>query len=264
MVSEAVRRALAEAPAHEVMAWVAQTFKERAALSCSFGGPGGIVLAHMAAQLEPKIPILFLDTGFLFPQTHALKERVEREWGLNVLTARPRLSPEEQQEQYGPALWTRDPDLCCRLRKVEPMKALLRSFDCWVSSIRRDQSSTRAGAELIETHVLDDGREIIKVNPLIHWTRRDVWAYIAEHNLPYNTLLDEGYTSLGCVQCTRRAAAEGDERAGRWPGTPKTECGLHTFTRLRMETSPRSEGSRANSPATQGIPGSGAKSKGGG
>lgn len=242
MVSEAERRALSRAPAHEVMAWVAQTFKERAGLSCSFGGPGGVVLAHMAAQLEPKIPILFIDTDFLFPQTHALKERVEREWGLKVLTARSRLSPREQEEQYGPSLWARDPDLCCHLRKVEPMKELLQRFDCWVSAIRRDQSSTRADAELIETHVLDDGREIVKVNPLIHWTRRDVWAYIAEHDVPYNALLDDGYSSLGCVQCTRRSAGGGDERAGRWPGTGKTECGLHTFTRMRMESGQRSKG----------------------
>ena len=166
MVSEETRRELAQASAVDVMAWVAATFGERAGLSCSFGGPGGIVLAHMAAHCEPRIPLLFIDTDFLFPETYALKAHLEQAWGLTVRTGRPRLTPEEQELAHGPALWARDPDLCCHLRKVEPMKELLADLDCWVTALRRDQSRSRAQVQLLEVHTLDDGREILKVNPL--------------------------------------------------------------------------------------------------
>ncbi len=214
----------------EVMQWVAERFGNRAGLSCSFGGPGGMILAHMASLCEPKIPVLFIDTDFLFPETYTLMKEVKRDWGLVVRTRRAALSPQEQSERHGPRLWERQPDLCCHLRKVEPMKALLQGVDCWVTGLRRDQSATRANTQLLEAHTLEDGREILKVNPLVAWTRKDVWAYIHEHHVPYNRLLDEGFTSLGCTHCTARATGT-DERAGRWKGSAKTECGLHTFTR---------------------------------
>ncbi len=212
-----------------LLRWGADTFSGRVAISCSFGGPGGIVLIHMAHRLGLSIPVLFIDTGYLFPETYRLKEEVERAFSLPVRTVAPRLSPEEQAEQYGPRLWERDPDLCCSLRKVEPMAKALEGLDCWITSLRRDQSPTRASVEPVELHRLGSGREIVKLNPLAYWTRKDVWRYAAEHRLPYNPLLDQGSLSLGCVQCTARAG-DGGERAGRWPGRAKTECGLHTFT----------------------------------
>lgn len=217
------------APPQTVLRWVWERFGARSGISCSFGGPGGVVLASMAARERLPIPILFIDTDFLFPETYAMKERLEREWGLTVRTGRAALSPEAQEEAYGPALWSREPDLCCRIRKVEPMASLLQEIDCWVTALRRDQSPTRRTTRLIETHRLGDGRMILKVNPLFDWSRKQLWQYVHEHQLPYNPLLDEGYGSLGCIHCTARTEG-GDERAGRWVGRDKTECGLHTFT----------------------------------
>lgn len=214
------------------LAWVYETYGDSAAISCSFGGPGGLVLLHMAYSEGLQIPVLFVDTGFLFPETYALKERLEREWSLKIRTATSPLTPEEQAERFGQSLWSTDPDRCCALRKVEPMARLLEGIDCWVTALRRDQSLTRAHMERFEVHVTEAGTTILKVNPLIDWTRSDVWAYILKHDVPYNPLLDHGYQSLGCTHCTSRSAG-GDERSGRWPGTPKTECGLHTFTHRR-------------------------------
>ena len=216
----------------EVLRWVWEAYGESAGLSCSFGGPGGLVLAHMAYTAGMRFPILFVDTGFLFPETYALKERLEKEWGLIVRTARPDLSPEEQARLYGDRLWAVDPDQCCSLRKVEPMAKLLEGIDCWLTALRRDQSQTRSQMKRFEVHVTESGTTILKVNPLIDWTRADVWAYVVRHGVPYNPLLDQGYTSLGCIHCTTRASGD-DERSGRWVGHAKTECGLHTFTRTR-------------------------------
>lgn len=223
---------LSSAPAEEWLQWAASRFAPRAGISCSFGGPGGIVLAHMTYRLGLALPLLFVDTEFLFAETYRLKKTLETTWGLEVRTARPSLSPTEQARAFGDRLWEKDPDRCCRLRKVEPMQELLSDIDCWITALRRDQSASRAQVEYVEVHVLADGREIVKLNPLCRWTRRDVWDYIIRHRLPYNPLLDQGYKSLGCTHCT--VPAEGaDERAGRWQGHAKTECGLHTFTQRR-------------------------------
>lgn len=220
---------LSSATPEQLLAWAVESFSPRVGISCSFGGPGGIVLAHMASLLDRPIPLLFVDTDFLFPETYRLKETLQDEWGLVVKTARPRLSKEEQAAVHGDRLWERDPDLCCELRKVQPIKELLEDLDCWITSIRRDQSPSRANVEVFELHTLADGREILKLTPLCHWTRQDVWKYVTEHRLPYNPLLDQGYKSLGCTHCTA-PVEDGDERAGRWKGRAKTECGLHTFT----------------------------------
>lgn len=223
-------RELSEAPPERILQWVGENFGKRAGISCSFGGPGGVVLAHMASQFAPESKILFVDTGFLFPETYALRDRLEAEWGLRVVTAEPDLSPSKQEELYGPRLWERDPGLCCHLRKVEPMAKLLAQVDCWVTALRRDQSPTRAGVRRFELHEVSPLHSVLKVNPLADWSGADVWNYVHERGLPYNPLLDDGYPSLGCIYCTARADGP-DERAGRWKGTSKTECGLHTFTR---------------------------------
>jgi len=225
---------LAGAPAEEILGWAADTFGSRAAISCSFGGPGGIVLAHMAHQWGLRLPLIFIDTGFLFPETYQLKEELESRWGLLVRTVHPSLSPDEQASRYGDRLWERDPDRCCFLRKVQPMAKVLEGLDCWITPLRRDQGPSRASVEPIELHRLASGRALLKLNPLAHWTRQRLWNYVARHKLPYNPLLDRGFKSIGCVQCT--APAYGDnERAGRWQGHAKSECGLHTFTQVVSE-----------------------------
>lgn len=228
-VAQDAQRRFASAAPEELLAWAAATFAPRVALSCSFGGPGGIVLAHMVHRLDLPIPLVFIDTGFLFPETYKLKEHVEKTLSVACITVAPALSPDEQAARYGDRLWERDPDQCCHLRKVEPMARILETVDCWITALRRDQSPTRAHIEPVELHRLNGGRAILKLNPLAHWTRQEVWKYVSEHGLPYNPLLDDGYKSIGCVQCTARAT--GDERSGRWKGHDKTECGLHTFTR---------------------------------
>lgn len=227
---EEAEQTLTDAGPERILEWIDRNFGERAGVSCSFGGPGGIVLAHLATRWAPRSKILFIDTGFLFPETYALRERLESEWKLHILTGEPALTPARQEEIYGPKLWERDPDLCCRLRKVEPMARLLKAVDCWVTALRRDQSATRAGIRRFELHQVRPDQAVLKVNPLAGWSRADVWNYVYQHKLPYNPLLDQGYASLGCIHCTAPAQSD-DERAGRWQGKNKTECGLHTFTR---------------------------------
>lgn len=223
-------QALDSAPPEELLRWTVDTFGPRAGLTCSFGG-GGLVLAHLAARVAPELPVIFIDTDFLFPETVALKDEFVRRYGLNLVELHPQQTPEEQAAAHGDRLWERDPDLCCALRKVEPMERALQGLDAWITGLRQDQSDARAGVAPLEYHALPGGRPLLKVLPLARWTRAQVWSYILEQGVPYNPLLDQGYKSLGCTHCTRPVAAGEDERAGRWSGRGKTECGLHTFTR---------------------------------
>lgn len=218
---------LSGAPAAATLAWVVETFPGKAALTVSFGG-GGVVLAHLISRIDRTVPVLFLDTRFHFPETYAFKQRVVEQYGLNLVELTPLTDP-------GP-LYQTDPDRCCAIRKVEPLERALVGFDAWISAVRQDQSDSRAATELVEYHEIG-GRPIVKVFPLAHWSRADVWRYIRENGVPYHPLLDQGYTSIGCWPCTRPTAPGEAERAGRWSGTGKTECGLHTFTVKREEMS---------------------------
>lgn len=203
-----------------ILAWAATAFRGRVALSVSFGGPG-IVLAHMLARVDRTVPIVFIDTGMLFPETYELRRELAARWELNVIDTRPAFDP-------GP-LYETDPDRCCAIRKVEPMQRVLDDVDAWISALRRDQGPTRARIEVVEHHEAD-GRPLVKLHPLAYWDRAKVWRYIVDHGIPYNPLLDRGYASIGCWPCTRATRPGEDERAGRWSGTGKIECGLHTFT----------------------------------
>lgn len=200
--------------------WTIETFPGKSALTVSFGG-GGVVLAHLIARIDRTVPVLFLDTRFHFPETYAFKQRFVEQYGLNLVELEPLTEP-------GP-LYQTDPDRCCFIRKVEPLERAIVGYDAWISAVRQDQSASRAATELLEYHEVA-GRPIMKVFPLAHWTRGDVWRYIREQNVPYHPLLDQGYSSIGCWPCTRPTAPGEDERAGRWSGSGKTECGLHTFT----------------------------------
>jgi phosphoadenosine phosphosulfate reductase len=202
------------------LAQVVAAYPRRVALTASFSG-GGVVLAHMLSRIAPQVPILFLDTGFHFPETIAFKNRFVARYGLTVVELHPASDP-------GP-LYQTDPDRCCAIRKVEPLHRALAGFDAWITALRRDQSDTRRSVEVLEHHEID-GRTILKVMPLAYWSRNDVRRYLAAHEVPYHPLLDQGYTSIGCWPCTRPTAPGESERAGRWSGSGKTECGLHTFT----------------------------------
>lgn len=210
--------------AEDLLDWAARRFGQQIVLTCSFGGASGMVLLDMVANIGLGTPVIFLDTGLLFPETYALAEAAARRYGVAIERQTPAVSLDEQELREGPQLYSRDPDRCCGIRKVTPLADALRPYRAWISGIRRDQSSTRASTELVQWSARHG---LIKVNPLAHWTERDVWRYIHSHNVPYNPLLDQGYPSLGCAPCTRPANADGDLRAGRWAGFAKTECGIH-------------------------------------
>ena len=207
--------------AEALVRFVLRAYPGRVALSASFGG-GGVVLAHMLSRIDIRVPVLFLDTGFHFPETIAFKNRFAQRYGLQVvdLLAAPGAAPD--------TLYRTDPDRCCQLRKVEPMRRALAGFDVWITALRRDQSETRRSIEEIEHHQID-GRIILKVMPLARWGRGDVAAYLRANDVSSHPLLEQGYTSIGCWPCTRPTVAGEAERAGRWSGTGKTECGLHAL-----------------------------------
>jgi phosphoadenosine phosphosulfate reductase len=165
-----------------------------------------------------------LDTEFLFPETYNVMDKVERKYGVTIERVFPLTSPEEQERVQGPALWQRNPDQCCDLRKVEPLRRKLGDLRAWITSIRRDQTAARAHAGKIEW---DEKFSLVKINPIADWTSKQVWQYIREHDVPFNPLHDQGYPSIGCTHCTRAVRPGEDPRAGRWSGSSKTECGLH-------------------------------------
>lgn len=207
-----------------LLRWVDDSFGPDVALSCSFGGASGLVLVEMAVRLGLRAEIFYADTDLLFPETYALVELVARRFGIAPVGYRSRLSLTEQAARHGDALWQRDPDRCCSLRKVEPTERALSGKRAWINGIRRDQGATRHATPLVEW---DPAFGLVKVNPLATWTEDDVWSYLRARDIPYNPLLDHGYRSIGCWPCTRAVGPGEDPRAGRWSGFAKTECGLH-------------------------------------
>lgn len=207
----------------EILQWGLATFWPDIALATSFG-PTGIVLMHLIQQIRPEITIFYLDTGLLFPETYALRDELTVRLKLQFTPVLPHLSLEEQTAQYGLDLWSCQPNLCCYLRKVEPLHSFLAARRAWITGIRRDQTALRASAEPVEW---DDANGLIKLNPLAGWSTTQVWAYINAHNLPFNALHRQNYPSIGCWPCTQPVAPGQDARAGRWPGWDKSECGIH-------------------------------------
>jgi phosphoadenosine phosphosulfate reductase len=207
----------------DVLRWAFANFGQRVAMASGFGAEG-VALIDITARVQPDFRVFTLDTDFLFPATYALIQRIEKRYGIEVERIKSALTPEDQEQLHGPALWSRDPDRCCTLRKVEPLRRKLSQLSAWVTSIRRDQTSVRANARKIEW---DSKFHLVKVNPLADWTSDQVWRYIREHNVPYNPLHDRNYPSIGCTHCTRAVEPGEDSRAGRWSGLGKTECGLH-------------------------------------
>jgi phosphoadenosine phosphosulfate reductase len=207
----------------EIVRWTIDTFGDGAAVGASFGGASGMAILHMAASIKPGIHVFVIDTGYLFEETHETRRRATAHLGLaNVEVFRPALSHEEQAEAYGSALWMREPDRCCDIRKVEPNRRALEGRTAWLSGLRRDQSDGRANVPIVSWN---RKFEVVKVNPLANWDEKRVWAYLFEHNMPYNPLLDRGFASIGCYNCTVPGVRG---RAGRWAGFDKDECGLHT------------------------------------
>ena len=213
--------------AQEVLRWAFSTYKPEIAVASAFGAEG-IVLIDMAARICPDLRIFTLDTSFLFPETYQLAAQIEQRYKVSIEWVYPALTPEQQDVTYGPNLWSRDPDQCCTIRKVNPLRQKIEELNAWITAIRRDQTDARAGASKIEW---DQRFGLAKINPLADWTSDQVWKYIHERQIPYNPLHDQHYPSIGCTHCTRSIAAQENPRSGRWSGTRKTECGLHERNR---------------------------------
>ena len=205
----------------EILRWVDRTF-ERWAVAASMADT---VLAHLAGRVRPGVDVLFLDTGYHFAETLGTRDAVAATYAVNVRTLLPLLTVEEQAAAHGPDLWSRDPDACCAIRKVEPLERGLSEYDAWVTGMRREDAPTRSDIDVVGWDVR---RDKVKLNPLAAWTQDDVDRYAEEHGVLLNPLRQLGYTSIGCEPCTRPVAPGEDPRAGRWSGTGKTECGLHT------------------------------------
>ncbi len=214
----------------EIIAWSLERFAEQnVVITTSFGMEGCALIDMYAAPGKP-LTVIYLDTMFFFPESHKLREiMIERYPHLNFVNRGTTLTPEQQAAEYGEELWKSNPDICCRLRKVEPMREAMKGVDVWVTGLRRSQSPSRAHLQIIEW---DWSFQVLKVNPLANWERQDIWKYVQEHKVPYNELHEKGYPSVGCTHCTK--PVEGYRigeytRAGRWNGTSKTECGLHGY-----------------------------------
>lgn len=223
------------APPEQILRWALQdSGLEKVAVASAFQREG-TCLIHMAAQIRPDVPILFLETGFHFAETLAFKEKLTEEMGLNVVDLTGDHTVDSQAEAYGPRLYERDPSLCCELNKVIPFNRALRGFDAWVTGMRRDSSWTRRDTPILLQYELEPGKTLLRVNPIANWTKRDAWAYQKEHQIPHNPLYDLGYASIGCAPCTRIVFPGEDERAGRWSGTGKIECGIQSPEAERSE-----------------------------
>ncbi|MFK4108431.1 phosphoadenylyl-sulfate reductase [Streptomyces sp. NPDC002176] len=220
-LAERAGRELEDAPALEVLRWAVDTFGERFCVTSSMEDA---VVAHLASRVRPGVDVVFLDTGYHFPETIGTRDAVDAVMDVHVVTLTPEKTVAEQDAEHGPRLHDRDPDLCCALRKVQPLEAGLTEYQAWATGLRRDESPTRANTPVVGW---DARRRKVKVSPIARWTQDDVDAYVAEHGVLTNPLLMDGYASVGCAPCTRRVLEGEDARAGRWAGRGKTECGLH-------------------------------------
>ncbi|MCI0777347.1 MAG: phosphoadenylyl-sulfate reductase [Chloroflexi bacterium] len=209
----------------EILTWAVKEFQPGLTMACSFGGPSGMVLLDMISRIDPSVEVFYLDTDFLFPETYATRDKIIERYGIMPVAYKSKLTPEEQAKEHGDELWLNDPDLCCSIRKVEPNARALEGKRAWISGIRRDQGESRGDAPIVQW---DEKFGLVKVLPLVGWLDADVWAYILKNDVPYNPLHDQSYPSIGCTHCTKAVKPGDDPRSGRWEGSDKTECGIHT------------------------------------
>ena len=221
----------ATAKAQTILQWAADNFAPRLAISTAFGPEGLVIMDIALRQVTPRIPIFTIDTGFLFKETNELIARVEQLYRITIERLHPELTPEEQAVKFGPELYRSQPDRCCHYRKVLPLRKKLPDLDALITGVRRSQGAQRQNTEILQLQETPDGYRYLKINPLATWTKEEVWWHIVSHQLPYNALHDQGYASIGCTpDCCTRPVKDGEgERDGRWAGTDKKECGLHTF-----------------------------------
>ena len=212
---------LASAPAQDVIAWAVETFAERICITSSMTDA---VIIHLAGTVKPGIDVIFLDTGYHFPETIGTRDAVAATYPINLINVTPSRTVAEQDAELGPRLYGRNPDLCCYLRKVVPLERALDPYDAWITGVRREETDARSDTRVVEW---DAKRAMVKVNPIASWSQEQVDSYIAENGVLMNPLVDDGYPSIGCATCTMPVKPGADPRSGRWAGTGKTECGLH-------------------------------------
>ena len=215
---------LEAATPQEILCWSLTRFAPKFTMATAFG-PEGMVILHMLSEIDQSTPVFNLDTGYQFKETLELREEVIRRYGMTVELKRADTTVEEYEKQHGGPVYRDNPDQCCFHRKVQVLEKAVIGYHAWASAIRRDQSPDRANAPIVGW---DKKFGLVKVSPLANWTKPMVWKFITDHDVPYNPLHDQGFTSIGCFPCTRAVTAGEDERAGRWSGFAKTECGLHT------------------------------------
>jgi phosphoadenosine phosphosulfate reductase len=221
---EAANRELEGAAPEAVLTWACREFAPKIMLTCSFQHDG-VVLAHMLRTIDPAVPVVFINTGFHFPETLAYRDEIVGRFGLRLVELHPVVPREEFAARYGLDLYARNPDLCCHLNKVEPLRRHLPSMRAWINGRRRDQAASRQAIRVVEEY--QGG--LYKINPLAAWSSRDTFYYLERHDIPLHPLFAQGYASIGCAPCTRPVLPDESERDGRWAGQAKTECGLHTF-----------------------------------
>jgi phosphoadenosine phosphosulfate reductase len=209
--------------ASEILAWAWKTFGHQAAASSSFQTQS-VPLLHTISQVCPEMPVIFIDTGFHFLETLAFRDELQARYNLNVVVVHPAISKSQLLEQYGEALYRRDPDLCCYINKVEPMQRAIAEKSAWISGVRRSQTAHRSGLRVLELQPSG----LLKIHPMLNLTEKEKWEHVHRRRLPFHPLFPLGYLSVGCAPCTRPVSVGEDMRAGRWAGTGKTECGLHT------------------------------------
>jgi phosphoadenosine phosphosulfate reductase len=223
-IGEASYRLDGQGP-REILRWAVETFHPRLTMATAFGAEGCCIL-HLLAEIEPNVRVFNLDTGYQFRETYELRERIRERYGIEVEYVRPELDVPDYEGEHGGPLYNLRPDQCCHDRKVLPLRRAVEGYDAWISAIRRDQTGHRAVAGVVQW---DPKFNLVKVNPLLSWTKSDVWRFILDNSIPYNPLHDQGYPSIGCWPCTVAVGEGADERAGRWAGTAKKECGLHVI-----------------------------------
>jgi phosphoadenosine phosphosulfate reductase len=220
-LAEQAAAELAGAPADEIIGWAVGTFGDRICVSSSMTDA---VIIHLASTVQPGIDVVFLDTGYHFAETVGTRDAVEAVYPIRLVNVTPSRTVAEPDAELGPRLYGRDPDLCCYLRKVEPLERALVNYDAWITGVRRGETAERRNSQVVEW---DDRREMVKVNPIAGWTQKQVHDFITGQGVPVNPLVYDGYPSIGCATCTMRVEPGADPRSGRWAGTGKTECGIH-------------------------------------
>jgi len=210
------------ASAEDVVRWAMRNFGDRLCITSSMTDA---VIIDIASRQAPGIDVIFLDTGYHFAETIGTRDAVSVVYPVNVINVTPPTTVAEQDAELGPKLYTRNPDLCCYLRKVVPLEQSLEPYDAWITGVRREETDARSDTRVVQW---DARRQMVKVNPIVEWTQQDVDDYIREHDVLVNPLVYDGYPSIGCQTCTARVEAGRNPRSGRWAGTAKTECGIHT------------------------------------